>query len=223
MLRNQKPPENRQKSGLFWASPFTMHLVCTLSKQLSQRSLQDMFPRNVQLCFSRASAPPPPTKSPPKFTPKIVGIPLQYLGERLRGRTYGDKPSPNADSRRFSLIFADSRLFPENEAFGKRRFSQKTADSRRKPQKPAGTRRKPQIGVCPLRFVPLSAALISELWTKKAFCGGDQGFPSKGIFGGFFRRLANCDVQTVNWEAGQEGAVETALLPKRALTLNLRP
>ena len=27
---NQEPPENRQKSGLFWASPFTMHLVCTL-------------------------------------------------------------------------------------------------------------------------------------------------------------------------------------------------
>ena len=27
---NQKPPENRQKMGLFWASPFTMHLVCTL-------------------------------------------------------------------------------------------------------------------------------------------------------------------------------------------------
>ena len=27
---NQKPPENRQKSGLFWSSPFTTHLVCTL-------------------------------------------------------------------------------------------------------------------------------------------------------------------------------------------------
>ena len=27
---NQKPPENRQKSGLFWPSPFTMRLVCTL-------------------------------------------------------------------------------------------------------------------------------------------------------------------------------------------------
>ena len=28
---NQSPPENRQKSGgLFWASPSTMHLVCTL-------------------------------------------------------------------------------------------------------------------------------------------------------------------------------------------------
>ena len=27
---NQKPPANRQKSGLFWASPLTMHLVCTL-------------------------------------------------------------------------------------------------------------------------------------------------------------------------------------------------
>ena len=42
----------------------------------------------------------------------------------------------------------------EKEAFGKRRFSQKTADFRRKPQKTAGTRRKPQIGVCPLMFVP---------------------------------------------------------------------
>ena len=27
---NQRPPDIRQKSGLFWASPFTMHLVCTL-------------------------------------------------------------------------------------------------------------------------------------------------------------------------------------------------
>ena len=27
---NQKKPENRLKSGLFWASPFTMHLVGTL-------------------------------------------------------------------------------------------------------------------------------------------------------------------------------------------------
>ena len=27
---NQKPTENRQKSELFWASPFTMHLVWTL-------------------------------------------------------------------------------------------------------------------------------------------------------------------------------------------------
>ena len=41
-------------------------------------------------------------------------------------------------------------------------FSQKTADFRRKPQKTAGTRSKPQIGVCPLRFVPSSAALDPE-------------------------------------------------------------
>ena len=27
---NQRPPENRQINGLFWASPLTMHLVCTL-------------------------------------------------------------------------------------------------------------------------------------------------------------------------------------------------
>ena len=45
----------------------------------------------------------------------------------------------------------------EYKAFGKRRFSQETADSRKEPQK--GTRRKPQIGVRPFRFVPLSAAL----------------------------------------------------------------
>ena len=72
-------------------------------------------------------------------------------GTNLRGQT--------KHFRRFSLILADSRLSLENEAFGKRRFSQKTADFRRKPQKTAGTRRKPQIGVCPLRFVPLSTAL----------------------------------------------------------------
>ena len=76
-------------------------------------------------------------------------------GTNLRGQT--------EPKRRFSLIFADSRLFIENKAFGKRIFSQKTTDFRRKLQKTAGTRRKPQIGVCPLRFVPLSAALISLL------------------------------------------------------------
>ena len=51
-------------------------------------------------------------------------------------------------------------------------FSWKTkhlgsADFRRKPQKTAGTRRKPQIGVCPFRFVPLSAAQSTH----------HQGFP----------------------------------------------
>ena len=58
--------------------------------------------------------------------------------------------------RRFSLIFADSRLFLESKAFGKHRFSQKTADFRRKPQEPAENRR---LAFVPLRFVPLSAAL----------------------------------------------------------------
>ena len=33
---NQKPPENRQKSGLLWASSFAMHLVCTLLTQRAQ-------------------------------------------------------------------------------------------------------------------------------------------------------------------------------------------
>ena len=44
-------------------------------------------------------------------------------GTNLRGQT--------EPKRRFSLILADSCLFLENIAFGKRRFSQKTADFRR--------------------------------------------------------------------------------------------
>ena len=59
---------------------------------------------------------------------------------------------------RFSLIFADSRRFPENEAFGKRRFRRKPLifkGNHRKPQEPAANRR------LSLRFVPLSAALFS--------------------------------------------------------------
>ena len=35
---NQKPPENRQKSELFWASPFTMHLVCTLLRKKRRKT-----------------------------------------------------------------------------------------------------------------------------------------------------------------------------------------
>ena len=63
-------------------------------------------------------------------------------GTNLRGQT--------EPFRRFSLIFADSRLFLENQALGKRRFSQETADFRRKLQKTAGTRR--------LAFVPLGSS-----------------------------------------------------------------
>ena len=57
-------------------------------------------------------------------------------GTNLRGQT--------EPKRRFSQIFADSRLFLENKAFGKRRFSQKTlifAGNRRKPKEPAENRR----------------------------------------------------------------------------------
>ena len=68
-------------------------------------------------------------------------------GTNLRGQT---KPKRRF-LQRFSLIFGRfSCLFLENKAF------EKTADFRREPQKTAGTRRKPQIGVCPLRFVPLT-------------------------------------------------------------------
>ena len=71
----------------------------------------------------------------------------------------GTKASPKRKFSQMFADFADSRLFLENKAFGKRkifaenrRFSQETTDFCRNPQ------RKLQIGVCPLRFVPLSAA-----------------------------------------------------------------
>ena len=56
-------------------------------------------------------------------------------GMNLRGQTEPE--------RRFSLIFAASRLFLENKAFGKRRFSQETAENRRNPQKTADWRLSP--------------------------------------------------------------------------------
>ena len=43
----------------------------------------------------------------------------------------------NADFRRKPQIFADSPLLLEIQAFGGRRFSQKTEDFRRKPQETA--------------------------------------------------------------------------------------
>ena len=47
---NQKPPENRQKSGLFQASPFTMHLVCTLLRKIGEKLAQK---KTVCFCQSK--------------------------------------------------------------------------------------------------------------------------------------------------------------------------
>ena len=99
---------------------------------------------------------PPPLVKTSETTRLAISLNQGALkGTNLRGQT--------EPKRRFSLIFADSCLFLENKAFGKHRFSQKTADFRRFSQKTAGTRRKPLIGVRPLRFVPLSAALSQSL------------------------------------------------------------
>ena len=70
-----------------------------------------------------------------------------------------EKPQ-NADFRRKPQIFADWRLLLEIPAFGGRRKPQKTADFRRKPQIFAENRRKPQIGLCHLRSVTFSSALV---------------------------------------------------------------
>ena len=69
----------------------------------------------------------------------------------------------NADFRRKPQIFADSPPLLEIPASGGRRRPQKTADFRRKPKTSAGNRRKPQIGLCHLRSVTFSSALLSEV------------------------------------------------------------
>ena len=90
-------------------------------------------------------------------------VTLQFLEATFQGALKGTKLTGQTEPKRRSLQifadFADSRLCLENKAVEKRRVSQKTADFCRKPQKTTGTRRKWQIGVCPLRFVPLSVAL----------------------------------------------------------------
>ena len=67
--------------------------------------------------------------------------------------------------------------FPENKAFWEARVfaeshrcSQETAENRRKLQKP-------QIGICSLRFVPMRAALDSEV--RKRDCQ-DRGWRQTG-------------------------------------------
>ena len=91
-----------------------------------------------------------------KVNPEIEDCLSIELGKRKSGDTpKGDKPKgTNCAKCRFLHIFthfADSRLWQENKAFGKRRFLQKAAD---RMQEPAENRR--------LAFVPLSAALENE-------------------------------------------------------------
>ena len=97
----------------------------------------------------KAESPENPTLLSVFDFPFLCSLSL-LLGERLSflfpglwkesGRVKGTNLSRQT-------IFADSRLSYKNKAFGKRRFSQKTADFRRKPQIFAETRRKLQIGV----------------------------------------------------------------------------
>ena len=57
---NQKPPENHQKSGLFWASPFTMHLVFTLLNKQNPPRNPGTIPWKFCLCvfFFMCYSPP---------------------------------------------------------------------------------------------------------------------------------------------------------------------
>ena len=78
--------------------------------------------------------------------------------------------TPNADFRRKPQIFADSPLLLEIPAFGGRRKPHKTADFRRKPKIFAESRRKPQIGLCHLRCVTFSSAMICALNNLEIGC-----------------------------------------------------
>ena len=67
-----------------------------------------------------------------------------------------------------SLSFADSRLSEnvlKSKKVGKRRFSQNCCFLRELPWNTAGKAETWQIGVCPVRFVPLSMA-IWQAWRK---------------------------------------------------------
>ena len=62
----------------------------------------EFFPQNVRPCFSRISPPPPQKKTfTPKFTSRIVGIPLQF--HFLKPKIY---------SRRFSAFWGDQKCIP---------------------------------------------------------------------------------------------------------------
>ena len=80
---NQKPLENRQKSGLFWASPFTMHLVCTLLRiaQSATPSRPESFHSDTDL-FSRVifSFLPPLLATP--FPPLFLGTASPFSPSR---------------------------------------------------------------------------------------------------------------------------------------------
>ena len=67
-------------------------------------------------------------------------------------------------SRRFSLIFADFRFFLGIIAFGRRRFSLKTAGNRRFSQKTAD--------FCRSRFVPFSLSLLIPPYLGASIFGG---------------------------------------------------
>ena len=101
-----------------------------------------------------------------------------------QGALKGTNPRGQTEPKlRLSLIFADfCRFSPflENEAFGKRRFSQRTADFRRKLQKTAGTRRKPQIGGCRLRFVPFISAPLQDSQRDLEHCSVGLTLPLSG-------------------------------------------
>ena len=115
------------------------------------------------------------------------------------GRAWGD--TPKGTNRAQMQIFADSRRFSLILAFSWKAKHLGNADFRRKPQilagkpqKTAGTLRKPQIGVCPLRFVPLKRR------PKKGFqWNGGRHSVNEGFGKDFYRKGK---VWAIQWTVG---------------------
>ena len=101
-----------------------------LSAELGRKFLPEICVKKGQSAVNKGAGEKGAPRNHPQGTLK---------GTNLRGQT--------EPKRTFSQIFADfcrfSPFFLENKAFGKRRFSQETAENRRNPQKTADWRLSP--------------------------------------------------------------------------------
>ena len=105
---NQKLPENRQKNGLFWASPFTMHLVCTLLIPDCPRKpgVTSKFPRNSHsISVKRHTKPHWIPLNSPEFSQNLGlrGGPNTVLESIVSSE--GRRSSDAAIGRRFTKYF----------------------------------------------------------------------------------------------------------------------
>ena len=140
----------------FLASPFDLHR-CQKARRCPE------FPLNSFNEHPRAH----PMRTHPKSGLRVSVCSFSSCRPMNQGALKGTNLRGQTEPKcRFSQIFADSRIFLENNAFGKRRFSKIFADFCRRPQKPAENRGLAFVPLGP-RFVPLSAAPIKYVFGRQ--------------------------------------------------------